>query len=225
MRARLLALIVVAIAVPLIAPISIRAQDANLPRLEKRGLTTQLIVDGKPFLMLAGELHNSSSSSLEYMKPLWPRLAAVPLNTLLTPLSWELVEPAEGKYDFTLVDGLIAQARERHVYVVFLWLAAWKNGMSSYAPLWVKQDTKRFPRVTLHNNEANILSTMAGVSDATRDADARALAALMQHIREVDSRNHTVLMMQGRTKSACSAMLVTTPLRPTRLSPLLCPRS
>ena len=196
MRARLLALIVVAIAVPLIAPISIRAQDANLPRLEKRGLTTQLIVDGKPFLMLAGELHNSSSSSLEYMKPLWPRLAAVPLNTLLTPLSWELVEPAEGKYDFTLVDGLIAQARERHVYVVFLWLAAWKNGMSSYAPLWVKQDTKRFPRVTLHNNEANILSTMAGVSDATRDADARALAALMQHIREVDSRNHTVLMMQ-----------------------------
>ena len=183
MHARLLALIVVAIAVPLIAPISIRAQDANLPRLEKRGLTTQLIVDGKPFLMLAGELHNSSSSSLEYMKPLWPRLAAVPLNTLLTPLSWELVEPAEGKYDFTLVDGLIAQARERHVYVVFLWLAAWKNGMSSYAPLWVKQDTKRFPRVTLHNNEANILSTMAGVSDATRDADARALAALMQHIR------------------------------------------
>ena len=31
---------------------AICAQDANLPHLEKRGNTTQLIVDGKPFLML-----------------------------------------------------------------------------------------------------------------------------------------------------------------------------
>jgi len=196
MRVRLLALVLVAVAVFLIVPIAMRAQDANQPRLEKRGVTTQLMVDGKPFLMLAGELHNSSSSSLEYMKPLWPRLAAIPLNTVLTPISWELVEPAEGKYDFTLVDGLLAQAREQHLRVVFLWLAAWKNGMSSYAPVWVKQDTKRFPRVMLHHNEANILSAIAGFSDATRDADARAFAAVMQHIREIDSRNHTVIMMQ-----------------------------
>jgi beta-galactosidase GanA len=172
------------------------AQDANAARLEKRGAITQLIIEGKPFLMLAGELHNSSSSSLEYMKPLWPRLAAIPLNTVLTPLSWELIEPAEGKYDFALVDGLLAQAREQGLHVVFLWLASWKNGMSSYAPVWVKQNTKRFPRVMLHNNEANILSSIGGFSDATRDADARAFATVMQHVREVDSQNHTVLMMQ-----------------------------
>jgi hypothetical protein len=180
----------------LITPIAIWAQDANLPHLEKRGATTLLIVDGKPFLILAGELYNSSSSSLDYMNPLWPRLAAIPLNTVLAPISWELVEPAEGKYDFALIDGLLAQAREQHVHAVFLWLAAWKNGMSSYPPVWVKQDTKRFPRVVLHSTVANILSTIAGVSDSTRDADARALAAVMQHIREVDGRNHTVLMMQ-----------------------------
>lgn len=172
------------------------AQDANLPHLEKRDGTTQLIVDGKPFVMLGGELFNSSSSSLEYMKPLWPRLAAIPLNTVLTPLSWELIEPTEGKYDFTLVDGLLGQAREQHVRVVFLWLASWKNGMSSYPPVWVKQNTKRFPRVILHNNEANILSTIAAFSDATRDADARAFAAVMEHIHEVDGRDHTVIMMQ-----------------------------
>ena len=180
----------------LVSPGAVNAQDANVPRLEKRGAVTQLIVEGKPFLMLGGELHNSSSSSLEYMKPLWPRLAAIPLNTVLTPISWELVEPAEGKYDFALIDGLLAQAREQGVHIVFLWLASWKNGMSSYAPVWVKQNTKRFPRVVLHNNEANILSTIGGFSDATRDADARAFAAVMQHLHEADSRNHTVLMMQ-----------------------------
>ncbi len=115
------------------------------------------------------------------------------LNTVVTPLSWELVEPREGTYDFALVDGLLAQAREAHERIVFLWLASWKNGMSSYAPVWVKQDTKRFPRVVQHGKEIEILSPM---SSATQEADAKAYAALMSHIKEVDARDHTVVMMQ-----------------------------
>ena len=196
MRFQLQFSVLLLIAAVFSAPTGTNAQDANLPHLERRGAATQLIVDGKPYLMLGGELYNSSSSSLEYMKPLWPKLAGIPLNTVITPLSWELIEPVEGKYDFALVDGLLTQAREQHVRVVFLWLASWKNGMSSYPPVWVKQNTKRFPRVVLHGNEANILSTIAGASEATRDADARAFAALMRHLREVDGRDHTVLMMQ-----------------------------
>src|SRR5689334_22020080 len=65
----------------------------------------------------------------------------------------------KGKFDFALLDGLLRQAREHKLRVVFLWLAAWKNGMSSYAPLWVKTDTRRFPRVVLNGNEVEILST------------------------------------------------------------------
>jgi len=164
-----------------------------LPHLERRGAATQLMVDGKPFLMLAGELHNSSSSSLEYMKPIWPQLAALGLNTVVTPLSWELVEPAEGKYDFALVDGLLAQAREQHLRIVFLWLASWKNGLSSYDPAWVKADTHRFPRAVVRGSESSILSTFGR---ATMEADARAFAALMSHLREVDGTQHTMLMMQ-----------------------------
>jgi beta-galactosidase GanA len=171
----------------------VSAQENGAPRLEKRGVATQLIVDGKPFLMLSGELHNSSSSNLEYMKPIWPKLAATGLNSVVTPLSWELVEPEEGKFDFRLVDGLIDQAREAHERIVFLWLASWKNGMSSYAPVWVKADTRRFERVVERGNEVEILSPLCA---ATRDADGRAFAALMRHIKEMDESRHTVLMMQ-----------------------------
>jgi len=170
------------------------AQSSGIPRLEKQGAATRLVVDGKPFLILGAELLNSSSSSLDYMRPIWPRLASIPLNTVLTPLSWELIEPREGQFDFTLPDGLIRDARRNNLRLVFLWLASWKNGMSSYAPLWVKQDTHRFPRVLEKDGATvEILSTFGKES---MQADARAFAALMRHIRDVDGEAHTVLMMQ-----------------------------
>src|SRR5271166_2982500 len=70
----------------------------------QNGEVKQFFVDGKPFIMLAGELHNSSASSTEYMQPIWERLAALHLNTVIGTASWELVEPEEGKFDFSLVD-------------------------------------------------------------------------------------------------------------------------
>src|SRR5215471_13283356 len=92
------------LACAILALVAVRAQTQNaaLPHLRKQGNATQLIVDGKPFLVLAGELGNSSSSSLEYMQPIWPKLARMNLNTVLVPVSWELIEPVEEKYDFTI---------------------------------------------------------------------------------------------------------------------------
>jgi len=42
-------------------------QSSKIPHLQKKGTATQLIVDGKPFLILGGELGNSSSSNTAYM--------------------------------------------------------------------------------------------------------------------------------------------------------------
>src|SRR5271163_632190 len=88
----------------LFAWISCKAQNAPLPQIRQNGEVKQFFVDGKPFIMLAGELHNSSASSTEYMQPIWERLAALHLNTVIGTASWELVEPEEGKFDFSLVD-------------------------------------------------------------------------------------------------------------------------
>jgi beta-galactosidase GanA len=166
----------------------------GLPHLEKRGNATQLIVDGKPMLVLGGELHNSSSSSVEYMKPVWPRLAAMHLNTALLPVAWETIEPEEGKFDFRNVDGLLDGARENNLRLVILWFGAWKNTYSSYAPGWVKRNEARFPRVEMSDGRGT--ERLSPFSAAVRDADARAFAKLMRHLKEADGDRHTVLMVQ-----------------------------
>jgi hypothetical protein len=116
------------------------------------------------------------------------------LNTVLAAVSWALLEPSEGKFDYTLVDGLIRDARAHDLRLVLLWFGSWKNTWSSYAPDWVKRDFQRFPRVQLRNGSGT--ERLTPLSDANRDADARAFAALMRRLREVDGDAHTVIMVQ-----------------------------
>src|SRR6185436_17170629 len=165
------------------------AQPSRPPYLRKQGSATQLIVDDKPFLVLAGELGNSTSSNLEYMRPVWPKLASLKLNTVLIPVYWELIEPTEGKFDFTLVDGLIQDARKHNLRLVPLWFASWKNSMSCYAPAWVKTDQRRFPRS--QDKVGNGMEILSPFSKENVEADARAFAAFMRHVREVDANDHT----------------------------------
>jgi beta-galactosidase GanA len=164
------------------------------PRLQKQGDTQQLLVDGKPFLILGGELGNSSASSAEYMRPHWPRLRAMHLNTVLAPVYWELVEPAEGKYDWNSVDALLRDARAHDLKLVILWFGAWKNSMSTYVPPWVKLDSTRFPHAKVVDGTS--VEILSAFSKNTLDADARAFAAFMDHLGTADSRDGTVLMVQ-----------------------------
>jgi hypothetical protein len=172
-----------------------QSADLRLPYLRREGNTTQLIVDGQPFLMLAGELHNSSASSAEYLARLWPRLTDLHLNTVLAPVSWELVEPREGAFDFSLVDVLLKQARGHGQRLVLLWFGSWKNGASSYAPEWVLTHTKRFPRA-LGSANHNLKDVLSPLSEVTRKADATAFAHLLHHLKQVDGKENTVVMVQ-----------------------------
>jgi len=182
----------------LVGPLSVAGQQpgavSTVPHLEKNGSATQLIVDGKPFLVFGGEVRNSASSSVEYMKPIWPKLAAMHLNTVLTPVTWQQIEPEEGHFDFTVLDGLLRDARSNNLRLGLLWFGSWKNGVSSYTPLWVKKDPARFPLV--QNSSGQFLGVLSTFSESNRDADSRAFAALLHHLREVDSEQHTVLFLQ-----------------------------
>ena len=168
--------------------------ERPLPVLEKRGEATQLIVDGEPFLVLGGELHNSSSSSREYMAPYWPLLKASGMNTVLAAVEWSLVEPVEGEFDFAVVDDLLRDARSNDLRLILLWFGSWKNGQSHYVPGWVKRDFDRFPRVRAENGKS--LEILSVFGEETLRCDARAFAAMMKHLAEKDSLYRTVIMVQ-----------------------------
>ncbi len=169
-------------------------QAGSQPEIRLDKPNGQLLVQGKPFLILGGELGNSSAGTLAQADAILPEMARLHMNTVLMPVAWEQVEPREGSFDFSIVDHWIDIAREQNLHLVLLWFGSWKNAFSEYAPEWVKSDTKRFPRaLAADGTPLEILSTFG--ADSVK-CDARAFAALLKHVRQKDGEQQTVLMVQ-----------------------------
>ena len=167
--------------------------DAQLlPHLIDRGGRHALMIDGAPYLILGAQTNNSSNYPAELPK-VWPVIHLLHANTVEIPVAWEQVEPQEGRFDFSFVDILLAQARSNQVRLVLLWFGTWKNTNPQYAPEWVKNDTHRFPREIGPNGSTHFVLSALGRS--TLEADKRAFSALMAHLRTVDPQ-HIVIMMQ-----------------------------
>ncbi|MGF2414458.1 GH35 family beta-galactosidase [Ferruginibacter sp.] len=154
---------------------------------------TQLFINNAPFLVLGGELGNSSASSIDYLRADWDHLKEMNLNTVLVPVYWELMEPEENKFDFTLIDSIVTGAGKHDLKIIFLWFGSWKNSMSCYAPLWMKTNAKRFART--NDTARRSQEIFSALATATLEADKKAFAALMKHIRQTDAAK-TVIMVQ-----------------------------
>jgi len=167
---------------------------AQKAELKKQGHAVQMVADGKPMLILGGELSNSAATSIADIEEVMPRMKAIGLNTVLVPAYWDLIEPTEGDFNFELTDKVIDEARANDLKVIFLWFGAWKNSMSCYAPLWFKKDTKRFPRSETENGKP--LEIASAFSEEVFQADSKAFSAWLRHTAEKDKATGTVIMIQ-----------------------------
>lgn len=179
------------------------------PCIAEKGNQKVLLVDGKPFIMLAGEIHNSDSSSPAYMEQIWKIADDLGMNSLLLPVTWEMVEPVEGEFHFEVLDQLIDQAREYGMKIGILWFGSFKNAECMYAPEWVKRDLERFHRgqIVKGKNKAGRrvsptlpvtipYTTISYLSENAMQADARAFGRMMQHVCEYDEAEGTVITVQ-----------------------------
>jgi beta-galactosidase GanA len=163
-----------------------------MPKMVEKDGRWALMVDGAPYLMLGVQVNNSSAWP-GMLPEVWPAAERLHANTVEMPVYWEQLEAVKGKYDFSVVDSLLAGAREHKLHLVLLWFGTWKNGSGHYEPEWVKRDMVTYPRVTGPKGE--VRDTMSPFGAATMKADAAAFAALMRHLKMADPR-HTVLMVQ-----------------------------
>jgi Domain of unknown function (DUF5597)/Glycosyl hydrolases family 35 len=170
-----------------------RALGTDAPKLVQKDGRFALMVDGRPYLILGGQIHNSSAWPSE-LPQVWESMAALHANTVEAPVYWEQFEPTEGHFDFTNVDQIVQGARTHNLHVVLLWFGTWKNGNMHYVPAWVKTDTKRFARVLRPDGEP--IDVLSPLSRNTLDADKAAFVALVQHVKQIDSEQHTVLLFQ-----------------------------
>jgi len=174
-------------------PSATASKNAPIPRLMQQNGHYALMVDGKPFTMLGVQAHNSSNYPGALDK-VWAAVKDVHANTLEIPVAWEQIEPVEGKFDFSYVDTLVAQARQKGVRLVLLWFGTWKNTGPAYTPEWVKFDNQRFPRMIDKDGKTGYCLTP--LSEQTLKADTKAFVALMTHLKKIDEAKHTVIMVQ-----------------------------
>ena len=179
------------IAVPL-------ALAVEAPRLVQKDGRITLLVEGRPYLILGGQIHNSSGWPSE-LPQVWQSLAALHANTMEAPAYWEQIEPQPGHFDFTNVDALVEGARAHNLHMVLLWFGTWKNGNMQYAPEWVKSDSKRFPRMIRPDGEPT--DVLSANSRNTLEADKAAFTALMRHLKQIDGEQHTILLVQVENES------------------------
>ena len=170
------------------------AQKDNdpIPHIVQRDGRYALFVDGAPYLMLGAQINNSSAWPAMLPK-VWPAIEAIHANTVEMPVYWEQMEPQDGRFDFTVVDALITQARAHRVHLVLLWFGTWKNGSSHYMPLWLRNSPETSPHVIGANGRA--VDSPSPYSAVTLKDDIRAFAALMNHLK-ADDHQRTVLMVQ-----------------------------
>ncbi|HXS77144.1 MAG TPA: DUF5597 domain-containing protein [Terracidiphilus sp.] len=174
------------------------AFSAEAPRLLQKDGRYTLLVDGRPYLILGGQIHNSSGWPSE-LPQVWDSMAALHANTIEAPVYWEQLEPQPGKFEFANVDAIIEGARAHNLHVVILWFGTWKNGNMHYVPAWVKADTTRFPRII--RPDGLPIDVLSPISRNTLEADKAAFIALTHHLAQIDREQHTVLMIQIENES------------------------
>lgn len=171
---------------------------AALPAVVFENGNHNLIVDGKPFLMLGAQLWNSSAWPF-ITDQFWSQFRSLNANTLEAPVYWQNIEPKPGQFNFKELDDLVLHARQEHVKLVLLWFASWKNGSSSYAPAWLLEDPGTYPRMSNANGDELLI--LSPVSTTNRDADKRAFVELMKRVKYLDPEGKTVIMMQVQNES------------------------
>jgi hypothetical protein len=183
---------------------------------EANGRRKVLYVAGRPFTMLAVEIPwwdliygRYKETETAYDK-LYPAAAKLGINALKVPIKWSIVEPKEGTYDFSYVDHAKGMAEKNHLKLILNWFGHYASGDGTiygnltgelYAPMYIVSDEKTYPRA-VDSDGIPHHNAISYDYEPIIDHEIAAFRAFMRHIKEVDSRTHTIVMIQVENEIA-----------------------
>lgn len=187
-----------------------------IPHFEEANGHKVLYVDGVPFTVLAVEIpwwdltYGRYKETETAYDDLYPAAEKMALNTLKVPVKWSMVEPEKGVYDFSYVDHAKTMAEKYHLKLILNWFGHYASGDGTiygnltgelYAPMYIVADEKTYPRAVdadgiVHHN------SISYDYEPVIECEVAAFRGFMQHIKQVDSETHTILMIQVENEIA-----------------------
>jgi len=189
---------------------TLRSQDLR-PHFEIVRGRQILFVEGLPFFVLTAEVpwHQSHygryRETMGYWDYLYPAARKMHLNTLKVTMKWSQIEPTKGVFDFSYVDHVKALAEANGLKLIMGWFGHYASGSSGnicrnldnevFAPMDIIEDEKTYPRAVDGDGRA-YHGIISYAYDAVIEREATAFRAFMRHLREIDAKSHTVIMIQ-----------------------------
>ena len=150
-------------------------------------------------MLFGGEMHNSNASTPESIDASMDLAQALGYNWVLAPVSWAQTELAPGEFDFSLVDHLLQAASRRNLYLGLLWFGTWKNGESSYPPLWIRQQSEY-----AIGTDGTVGTAISPFCESALEADKAAFGALMAHLKAADKERRVQCV---QVENECGAFI------------------
>ena len=187
-----------------------------MPHFEQAKGHKVLYVDGSPFTVLAVEIpwwdliYGRYKETETAYDALYPAAAKLGLNALKVPIKWSMVEPEKGVYDFSYLDHAKIMAEKNHLKLILNWFGHYASGDGNiygnltgelYAPMYIVSDEKTYPRAVDADGVAHP-NSMSYDYEPIIDREITAFRAFMQHIKDVDSPTHTIVMIQVENEIA-----------------------
>ena len=206
----------IAVSAPATDPWQVPVSRNLAPHFEEANGRKVLYVDGLPFTVLAVEIpwwdliYGRYKETEGAYDKLYPAAAKLSLNALKVPIKWSMVEPEKGVYDFSYVDHAKSMAEKNHLKLILNWFGHYASGDGTiygdltgnlYAPMYIVSDEKTYPRavdadgIPHHNAISYDYAPIV-------EREIAAFRAFMQHIKQVDSQTHTILMIQVENEIA-----------------------
>ncbi|KAH7137351.1 hypothetical protein B0J13DRAFT_639700 [Dactylonectria estremocensis] len=182
----------------------------QIPQLRKVGSGWELLVDGKPHLILGVEPYVAWIGSKRYRGKFWYEVANIGINTVTMTVPWCDIEPDEGVFVFKDLDWALAGPRVQRLRVILRWygsrniskvtcLVPLSEGVTNFdldcTPSWVQDDQQRFPRNEARYKNGNVCSGISMFGPQCAQAESAAFKAIMEYLKSND-QGHTVIMVQ-----------------------------